>query len=106
MTCFSKNILLPGLEDPFEVVVLCANRTRMKQRYVYSIVLGSPEELNESAEREGKARNAVIVHLIRFGLDAYYQSRNVKRQPCHQSHCLAHRRLRLFALHWVRPELP
>jgi len=41
------------------------------------------EELNEVAEREGKARNAVLVAFVRFGLDAYQKSRGPPKRRRH-----------------------
>jgi len=74
----------PGRKPPNPVELLL---TRKKKKQPPPLTVRLPpqmlEELNEAAEHEGKARNAVIVHLIRFGLDAYYKSRNVK-QPCHR----------------------
>ena len=61
--------------------------TRKKKKQPPPLTVRLPpqmlEELNEVAEREGKARNAVLVAFVRFGLDAYQKSRGPPKRRRH-----------------------
>jgi hypothetical protein len=52
-------------------------KERKKQRPPLAVRLPAEmlEELDGIAETTGKARNAIVVTLLRFGIDAYYRSR-------------------------------
>jgi len=52
-------------------------KAKKKQRPPLAVRLPAQmlEELDAIAEATGKARNAIVVTLLRFGLDAYYRSR-------------------------------
>jgi hypothetical protein len=52
-------------------------REKKKQRPPLAVRLPDQmlEELNGIAESTSKPRNAIVVTLLRFGLDAYYRSR-------------------------------
>jgi hypothetical protein len=69
---------MPGRRPPNPLDSLLAPRPPRKKQMPPLSARVPPEmlqELNEIAEREGKPRNAVLVALVRFGLEAYYRSR-------------------------------